>query len=144
MTAWILSLALAAAPDAGTTMRFSDPAAVAAANALEQQTGAWNQGDLESFCAIYAQDAVFISPSGVRRGRADVLAGYRKKYTSKEVMGTLSLDMFDARVAEGGRAVTIAARWTLRREKMPDATGLTLLALQLKNGAWIIVQDASM
>ncbi len=29
---------------------------------LEQQVAAWNRGDLEAFCAVYADDAVFVSP----------------------------------------------------------------------------------
>jgi hypothetical protein len=40
-------------------------------------------------------------------------------------------------------AVSVVARWTLRRPGQPDATGLTLLVLRPAGGAWQIVQDAS-
>jgi len=129
--------------DAGSPPRFSDPRAASVVAALERQTADWNRGDLEAFCAIYADDAVFLSPSGVRRGRAEVLAGYKRKYTSRALMGTLSFEFLDVRVAEGGEAATVAARWLLKRPAR-DASGLTLLSLHLRNGSWTIVQDASM
>ena len=139
MMLWTLSLMVAAAAPP-----FSDPAVKAAVAALEKQAADWNRGDLETFCAIYAEDAIFLSPSGVRRGKAEVLAGYKRKYTSREVMGTLSFELLDARVAEGGKAVTVAARWILHRPKSADASGYTLLALQRRGTSWAIVQDASM
>jgi len=138
MMLWTLGLLVAAAPP------FTDPAARAAVAALEKQAADWNRGDLEAFCAIYAEDAIFLSPSGVRRGKAEVLAGYKRKYTSRELMGTLSFELLDARVAEGGKAVTVAARWMLKRPKEGDISGYTLLALQLRGASWAIVQDASM
>lgn len=146
MMIWTLVLMAAAASgeDAGSAPRFSDPRAASAVAALERQASDWNRGDLDAFCAIYAEDAVFLSPSGVRRGKAEVLAGYKRKYSSRALMGTLSFEFLDVRVAEGGQAVTVAARWILRRPKDKDASGLTLLALQLRNGSWTIVQDASM
>lgn len=135
MTLWMMSLMIAAGSP--------DPAAAAVA-ALEKQAADWNRGDLEAFCAIYAEDAIFLSPSGVRRGKAEVLAGYKRKYTSREIMGTLSFEFLDRRVAEGGKAVTVAAKWMLHRPQGTDASGFTLLALHLKGASWIIVQDASM
>src|SRR5262247_3761904 len=134
MMLWTLNLLIAAAPP------FTDPAAKAAVAALEKQAADWNRGDLEAFCAIYSDDAIFLSPSGVRRGKAEVLAGYKRKYTSRDLMGTLSFEFLDARVAEGGKAVTVAARWMLHRPKAEDASGFTLLALHLRNGSWAIVQ----
>ena len=47
-------------------------------------------------------------------------------------------------MAEGGKAVTVAAKWMLHKVKGDDASGFTLLALHLKGGSWVIVQDASM
>jgi len=139
MMLWTLTLMVAAAAPP-----FTDPAAKAVVAALEKQAADWNRGDLDAFCAIYAEDAIFVSPSGVRRGKAEVLAGYKRKYTSREVMGTLSFEFLDARVAAGGKAVTVAARWILRKPKDKDASGYTLLALQLQGTSWTIVQDASM
>jgi len=137
--------------------RGSERARAAVAAVLAEQAAAWSRGDLDGFCAHYAEDAVFVSPSGLTRGRRAVLDRYRARYASPRAMGTLALEPLDVREAWGTEvsafgdalpsrthAVTVAARWTLRREGEPDATGLTLLVLHRRGGAWVIVQDASM
>ena len=57
---------------------------------LQTQAAAWNRGDLEAFCSVYAADAAFASPSGLTRGRDAVLARYRTKYPDAAARGTLS------------------------------------------------------
>ena len=137
--------------------RESEKARGAVAAVLAEQMAAWSRGDLETFCAVYADDAVFVSPTGLTQGRQAVLDRYRARYTSAQAMGTLTLEPLDVREAWGNEvspfgdalpsrthAVTIVARWTLRREGESDSTGLTLLVLQRRAGKWVIVQDASM
>lgn len=122
---------------------------------LQQQVGAWNRGELEAFCAVYADDAVFVSPpragspdagvpasDGVTRGRAEVLARYKRRYPDRAAMGQLELEPNDVR--ESGGAVSIAARWTLRYPGKPPVSGNTLIVFFNQGGAWRIVQDASM
>lgn len=124
---------------------------------LGEQAAAWNRGDLDSFCAVYAEDAIFITPSGVTHGRDAVLDRYRRRYPSRAAMGRLSLAPLDVRQAWGfepnplGDAhpsrvhgISLVARWTLTREDGNDATGLTLLVFHRRAGRWVIVQDASM
>ena len=53
---------------------------------LDEQAAAWSRGDLEAFCAIYADDATFVSPSGLTSGRQAVLERYRKKYVDRAGM----------------------------------------------------------
>jgi uncharacterized protein (TIGR02246 family) len=137
--------------------RDSEKARAAVAAVLAEQSAAWSRGDLEAFCAHYAEDAVFVSPSGLTQGRQAVLDRYRARYASPQAMGTLTLEPLDVREARGNEvspfgdalpsrthAVTVAARWTLARAGEPDATGLTLLVLHRRAGTWVIVQDASM
>ena len=137
--------------------RGSEKARAAVAAVLAEQSAAWSRGDLETFCSVYADDAVFVSPSGLTKGRQAVLDRYKKRYASPEAMGKLTLEPLDVREAWGNEvspfgdalpsrthAVTIAARWTLRREGEKDSTGLTLLVLHRRAGKWLIVQDASM
>ncbi len=124
---------------------------------LEDQAGAWNRGELAAFCSVYADDALFVSPSGLTRGRAEVLARYEKKYPDAASRGTLTLEVIEARFATGPkdstqrktatpppvRGVTVVAKWTLAKEK-ESATGHTLLVLLPRDrGGWEIVQDAS-
>src|SRR5437899_891000 len=40
---------------------------------LARQADAWNRGDLEAFCSVYADDATFLSPTGVTNGRQAVI-----------------------------------------------------------------------
>jgi peptidoglycan/xylan/chitin deacetylase (PgdA/CDA1 family) len=127
---------------------------------LKTQSDAWNRGDLETFTSVYAEDASFLSPTGLTRGRQQVLERYRRRYPDKKAMGTLTLEIVEARPAQGveftalGDArpsrvhgLSVAARWKLAYPDQPDkktAEGLTLLVLRRHGETWEIVQDASM
>jgi uncharacterized protein (TIGR02246 family) len=127
------------------------------AKLLETQSAAWTRGDLEAFCSVYADDAAFVSPSGLTRGRQQVLERYRRRYPGRDAMGTLTLDLLELRTAWGTevsllgdavpsrvQSVSVVARWTLKRPGQDDASGLTLIVLRPRAGSWEIVQDASM
>jgi uncharacterized protein (TIGR02246 family) len=109
---------------------------------LERQAAAWSRGDIDAFCSSYAEDAVFVSPSGVTKGKAEVVARYRKKYPTAEAMGKLTLAPLDVR--ETADSVSVAAKWTLEYPGKPAATGHTLVVFRRFDGQWRIVQDASM
>lgn len=109
---------------------------------LERQAAAWSKGDIDAFCSIYADDAVFVSPSGVTRGRAEVLARYKKKYPTAAAMGKLTLSPVDVR--ETADAVSVAAKWTLEYPDKPAATGHTVVVFRRTQNQWRIVHDASM
>lgn len=121
---------------------------------LRDSAAAWNRGDLETFVSSYAEDAVFVSPSGITRGRDAVLARYRKKYgEAPETMGELTLDVIDLRPAHDtdGRVVGMAVvghwcvRWAEREPPDDVAEGHTLLVYRPgSDGRWRIVHDASM
>jgi uncharacterized protein (TIGR02246 family) len=128
-----LALILAAAP-------VSNADAVKAL--ITAQGEAWNRGDLPAFTSVYAEDVMFISPSGVSRGRGAVLERYQKRYPDKKAMGTLSFDFVEAR--ELKESVSLVARWTLSYADKPAASGHTLLVLHKRGEKWLIVQDASM
>ena len=110
---------------------------------LHDQAAAWTRGDLEAFCAVYADDATFISPTGLTTGRQAVLDRYRKKYVDKAGMGTLTLDVHEVRMLHAGSA-SVVARWSLAWPGKPAASGSTLLVFKKTRGGWRIVQDASM
>ena len=124
----------------------TDPAAEVVA-LLTRQAEDWNRGDLEAFTAVYAEDAVFLAPSGVHQGRAEVLARYKNRYPDRAAMGTLSFEVIETRVSADASMVTLAARWKLAYPgdgDREDASGLTLLVLQKGADGWKIAQDASM
>ncbi len=128
-----LALILAAAP-------VSNGDAVKAL--IAAQAEAWNKGDLPAFTKVYADDAVFVSPNGVTKGRQAVLERYQKRYPDKKAMGTLSFEFIETR--EKADAVTLVAKWTLKYPEKAAATGHTLLVLHKSGDTWLIVQDASM
>jgi uncharacterized protein (TIGR02246 family) len=141
LAAGVAALAAIAAP-------VSDGEADDAVAVLERQVGAWNRGDLAAFCEVYGEDATFLSPSGITRGRQAVLDRYQKRYPDKSAMGTLTLDPIETRPVAIPRegplsAISIAARWTLAYPDKPAATGLTLVVLHRVGARWLIVQDAS-
>jgi len=115
---------------------------------LDEQAAAWTRGDLDAFCAGYAEDALFVSPTGLTRGRTEVLARYRSRYPDRAAMGALALELLEVRAAPGEgppRAASAVARWTLSGPQRETATGLTLLVFHRRGtGPWQVVQDASM
>lgn len=124
---------------------------------LKQQMAAWNDGDVEAFAAHYAEDALFLSPSGLTRGRQAVVDRYKKRYPDPATMGTLSLELVDFRPAAGtefsllgdarpGRVhgASVVARWRLTYPDKKTLSGVTLLVLQPRDSGWEIIQDASL
>jgi peptidoglycan/xylan/chitin deacetylase (PgdA/CDA1 family)/ketosteroid isomerase-like protein len=119
---------------------------------------AWNRGDLDAFCSDYAENALFISPSGMTRGRQAVLERYKDKYPDRAAMGRLAFEILEIHLSSGmegsvlGSArpagiqcASVVARWSLAYADKPAASGLTLLVLRPRGGGrWEIVQDASM
>lgn len=134
------ALALAVAPTLPATA--ADTALAAElASLLEVQAAAWSRGDLQTFASIYAEDALFLSPSGTTRGRAELVERYRLRYPDAAAMGRLTLEVIEVRA--GADVAGVAARWTLSYEDRPAATGLTLLVFRRAADTWQIVQDAS-
>ncbi|MBL8915754.1 MAG: nuclear transport factor 2 family protein [Archangium sp.] len=131
MLAYALSLALAAADGGHEVLAL-----------IEKQSAAWTRGDLDAFCSVYADDAVFVSPSGVTKGRAEVLARYKKKYPTPAAMGKLTLTPIDVRSTAD--QVSVSAKWTLEYPDKPAATGHTVVVFVRKGTSWLIVHDASM
>lgn len=121
---------------------------------LRTQAEAWSRGDLEAFTSVYAEDAAFLSPSGLTRGRREVLERYRRRYPDAAAMGKLTLEVLETRLfpASGPAAAgaSVAARWRLEYPSQASqadrktAEGLTLLVLRRTATSWEIVQDASM
>ena len=129
----------------------------AGAAALETQAAAWNAGDFEAFCAVYGEDATYVSSTGLTRGRDAILARYRERFPDREAMGNLSFEVLEARPAAGveftklgdaapsrAHGVSVVARWRLTYDDREPSEGVTLIVLRRGGQGWEIVQDASM
>jgi ketosteroid isomerase-like protein len=108
---------------------------------LEAQQSAWNRGDLDAFMNGYARSekTSFVSGDEVTRGWQTVLDRYRKKYSDRDKMGTLTFSELEITPLAGDAAVALG-RWQLKRAKDNPRGRFTLIFRRLPEG-WRIVQD---
>jgi ketosteroid isomerase-like protein len=114
-------------------------------NMLDEQTAAWNRGDLPGFMRGYwnSPDVTFFSGDTIIQGWEPTLERYRKKYQiDGKQMGHLHFTDQNIDMLSAGAAV-YTARWHLA---MPDGSKLegltTVLCKRMKDG-WKIVHDHS-
>ena len=71
---------------------------------LSAQVTAWNRGDIDGFMKGYARSAAteFVAGDQLTRGWQTVRYRYRKKYDSREKMGTLTFSELDTLSAAFG------------------------------------------
>ena len=108
---------------------------------LRAQQDAWNRGDIDGFMNGYARSGstVFISEDSVRRGWETVRARYRRKYSDRAKMGTLSFSDIEINLLSSDAAVVLG-RWRLERAKDRPHGRFTLIFRRLPGG-WRIVHD---
>ena len=110
---------------------------------LTAQSQAWNRGDLEGYMDGYARspDTVFVSGDSVARGWQTVFERYRKKYDSRDKMGTLTFS--DLEITPLGNDAALAlGRWHLQRAQDEPHGRFSLILRRTKQG-WKIVHDHS-
>lgn len=112
---------------------------------LDDQTAAWNRGDLDSFMQGYwhSAEVTFFSGDTIVKGWEQTLQRYRDRYQSggKE-MGKLSfsdesIDMLSS------NAAMVTARWHLQMSDGKKLEGLTTLLCKRTKDGWRIVHDHS-
>ena len=108
---------------------------------LQAQQDAWNRGDIDGFMNGYARSAstVFISEDTIRRGWQTVRDRYRKKYSSRAKMGTLTFSDLEITLLSSDSAVA-SGRWRLNRANDQPHGRFTLILKRLPEG-WRIVHD---
>ena len=111
---------------------------------LSKQVGSWNQGDIEAFMTTYidSPELTFNGKDGVTRGYRPVLERYRKRYKSREAMGTLQFSEIEVRML-GDEAALVLGRFELTRSEAGggNATGRFTLVLRNTPQGWKIVHD---
>src|SRR6266513_2653965 len=108
---------------------------------LHAQQDAWNRGDIDGFMNGYARSAstLFISEDTIRRGWQTVRDRYRKKYSSRAKMGTLTFSDLEITLLSSDSAVA-SGRWKLKRANDQPHGRFTLILKRLPEG-WRIVHD---
>jgi uncharacterized protein (TIGR02246 family) len=110
---------------------------------LDEQTKAWNKGDLESFMKGYweSDSLLFIGKSGPKYGHKTTLENYKKSYPDAAAMGKLTFDILQIKRLSV-IYFYVVGKWHLQRT-IGDLEGhYTLLIKKVKN-KWVIVADHS-
>ncbi len=116
-------------------------AANAIRKVMDEQTGAWNRGDIEGFMQGYwkSENLEFVSGDNVTKGWQPTLDRYLKSYDSREKMGILTFSGLTINVLSKEWA-TVLGSWSLAREKDTPHGKFTLIFRKFKEG-WRIVHD---
>lgn len=110
---------------------------------MDDQTTAWNRGELESFMSGYwrSDKLKFVSGDRITYGWQPTLDNYRKSYPTKELMGTLTFSDLDIQILSKDAAY-VTGSWHLKREKDDPKGKFTLLWRKIAS-KWMIVSDHS-
>src|ERR1700741_2581434 len=108
---------------------------------LNDQTAAWNRGDIEGFMKRYwhSDQTEFVSSDGVSRGWQALLERYRRSYPDRKAMGHLTFSDLEIRV-ECSTAAYAVGEYHLQRENDNPSGAFTLNFRKLPEG-WRIVVD---
>ena len=93
-------------------------------NVLHAQQEAWNRGDIDAFMEGYwrSDETVFVSGDEVTRGWQKVLDRYKKKYSDRAKMGTLTFSNSEITPLSADAAVALGS-WRLKRATDNGAGG---------------------
>ena len=143
-TAAFLILILLSLPLLAQTNNMSkdgEKTAAAIRKVMEEQTAAWNRGDVEGFMQGYwkSERLIFVSGTNVTRGWQGALDRYKVSYDTRAKMGTLSFSDLEITVLSKDSAVVLGS-WALQREKDNPHGKFTLIFRKFKDG-WKIVHD---
>lgn len=111
---------------------------------MDDQTAAWNRGDLDAFMTIgyWKSDKLkFVSGDRITYGWQSTLDNYKKTYSSAALMGKLTFSGLEIEVLSKDAAFVIGS-WSLARDKDNPKGKFTLLFRKFKEG-WRIVTDHS-
>ena len=108
---------------------------------MNDQTDAWNRGDIDGFMAGYwrSEKLVFVSGTNVTRGWQPTLDRYKKSYDTKAKMGTLKFSDLEITVLSKDAAVVLGS-WELERTGDAPNGKFTLIFRKFKDG-WRVVHD---
>ncbi len=108
---------------------------------LEEQTAAWNRGDIEGFVNDYWKSGglTFSGPNGVTRGWDGLLARYHRSYPDQAAMGKLSFGNLEIQMLAPDAALVLG-RWRLDREKDTPGGMFSLVVRKFPEG-WRVIHD---
>ena len=110
---------------------------------MEAQQTAWNRGDIDGFMNGYdrGETTTFVSGDQLIRGWQTVLERYKKQYSSREQMGTLTFSELSV-ISMGPDRAVADGRWQLTRANDAPHGRFTLI-FHRGEGGWRIVHDTT-
>lgn len=116
---------------------------VAIRKILDEQTNAWNRGDIDNFMKGYWENdsLMFIGKTGVTYGWTNTLNNYKKGYPDTAAMGKLIFNLLQVKKISK-EYYHITGKWFLKRS-IGDVGGHYTLLFRKINGRWVIVSDHS-
>ena len=110
---------------------------------LNNQTTAWNRGDIEGFMNGYWKNdsLMFIGKSGVTYGWTNTLNKYKKGYPDTASMGKLDFTLLEVKKLSK-EYYHVTGKWSLKRS-IGDIGGHFTLLFRKINGRWFIISDHS-
>ena len=112
---------------------------------MNNQITSWNNGDIDAYMDFYwkSDSLQFIGSKGLTYGWDNTLLNYKKSYSTKEEMGTLSLDNLNCKDLKNN-SYLINGKWYLKRnEELKDLNGHYTLIWKKIDGQWKIIYDHS-
>jgi beta-aspartyl-peptidase (threonine type) len=108
---------------------------------LHAQQDAWNRGDIDAFMNGYwrSDQTAFVSGDEVTRGWQKVLDRYKKKYSDRAKMGTLTFSNLEINPISDESVIALG-RWKLKRANDDPHGRFTLILRKFPDG-WKIVHD---
>ncbi|WP_174284851.1 SgcJ/EcaC family oxidoreductase [Sphingomonas bacterium] len=134
-------------PVAAMTMAVTPVAAWQAGidGAMTASAAGWNAGKLDAFVAIYADDAIFVTPGGLIHGRPEIADHYRPSFIAgRNRRGRLSFDLLRYRPLDDSHVI-LFARWHLTPGDPAKAAehGMTTLVFEQRPEGWKVISDHS-
>lgn len=110
---------------------------------LNQQTAAWNHGDIAGFMEGYWKNdsLLFVGKSGANYGWQKTLENYKKNYPDTVAMGKLKFDVLQVKFISEDYCFVLG-KWFLKRAISNIGGHFTLILRKFKNG-WKITTDHS-
>ena len=108
---------------------------------MAAQVAAWNRGDIDGFMQAYARSPAteFVAGASLTRGWQTLRDRYKKKYDSREKMGTLTFSEIKITSMSPDAAIVVG-RWKLAR-KGDKPHGIFTLLFRRTAAGWRIVHD---
>jgi len=110
---------------------------------LDEQTAAWNRGDLEAFVETYENSpSITFLGKELSFGRDAVLARYKRSYNTPEKMGKLRFEVLTVNPLGPDHAMVLGKFFLTRTAAGGgDATGHFTLLLHKGPKGWKIIHD---